>query len=160
MPRGAPDFFSVIDIRAQTLAQLLNRPVYGSARVCSSDGWVTVPAASAKILCNISGTGMIYGGSAWARGVEGTTALHNYDWFVFIIDDEPMGAYVFRDLNVWELKKAMGLAPYLARYDTAANCYSVIIPYGFTFEFSFQLEYVNKATEDAEVIYKVYYALI
>lgn len=143
----------LLNIKAQDLAEVINRPKYGGAQKsesevsCNYHVWTT--------LLTLSGKGMIYGGwiqTFWANNPGSSLLRLSIDGVEFCT--QAMGLTRFLG-NIGAF-----LLPYFTSiYDTQNEKYQVNFSYGFTFESSLTIEFYNEGASGSPVC-KFYYALV
>lgn len=151
-----PDFtqYSYIDIYAQTLGRVLNRPTYGGAQVSTV---VQVATANDDTeLISIVGEGMLYGGSlaVWGNLTQEDSYWKN------VIDGNTQSPTVFSILSQFNMSQPHGSSPIVTRYDMVNYEYGFIIPYGITFEESFVCYYHESHGDTPTVMMVLTYALV
>lgn len=146
MSYGAPDYFSVIDIRAQTLARVLNRPTYGGALF--EDVQTTANPSVLKELINIEGTGMIYGFSL----ISVCAVQHTDSYIKTEIDGNLEAAPTWQELYDARVFTPCGLCPYLTLYQPGSDL-ALMMPYGITFDENLIIYYYNNYVAYAEQIH-------
>lgn len=154
MPTGFKDWDIPVNINSQSLAETTNRPKYGG-----SVGAVltkNVPAGQTMTLVTLSGKGMIYGG--WIRGIN---AVEMPEAMLQLYLDGALIQYnSWEGLNLAQIDKAHMAIMYLTLYDNATYKYCVGISYGYTFEQSLKIEFVNDSAGAAGITGRCFYALI
>ena len=151
-----PDFtnYSYVDLFAQTLSRILNRPTYGGAQVST-----VVKAAVANddtLYMAIDGPGMIYGGcvAVWA----GMTQEHSM-WLA-TIDGNAQCPAPFDILARFNMGQPHGTSPICTRYDMINFEYGFILPYGITFEENAVFSYREAHGDTPMVMMVMTYALV
>ncbi len=154
MPTGFQDWINPFNLAAQALAEAIVRPKYGSAQV----GTFTTNSTpnSSKEVLSISGTGMIYGGAFRSEPAQS----QKDDAYSVIIDGNFLGGFIFSFLNSSLFTPMYSDILYLLRYDDVAFRYFVGIGYGFTFESSITIKYVETEGNTIPLGGRLYYALI
>jgi len=153
--KGDADGNLTLNLKAQDLAEIINRPKYGAAQ--RADVSTSVPPDTTATLINITGKGMMYGGYEETTGDD----TNNLDSPQILIDGNNFFMECFSNLNSWHLGTEGGSPIVLIRYDTTQGLYGVDIKYGYTFESSCTLKYRNASgTSTAYINAALYYALV
>lgn len=154
MAKGAPDYYNVIDIKLQTIAELTNRPKYGGAQRSAAEK--VVSASAETDLVSVSGKGMIYGAiislDHSSTQKLGTPRLY--------IDGNKMSDWNFFTLNSFNVVAPYGSAFFLVAYDDVNFIYVALTGYGYTFETSFKLSYFENNGGTPSVRGRAIYALV
>lgn len=154
MAFGAKDWIARTDVYLQTLAELMIRIKYGSAKVASYSG--TPAANTTTALFTISGKGIIYGGSA---KIESTASQGN-DNLGVILDGESLNDWLLTWENTFNIHMYHGAVPLLQCYDEVNFKYGWSIPMGLTFESSFVGFYIERHGRTPTVRVDIVYALV
>ena len=154
MAEGLPDYLRGIDITLQALAELTNRPKYGSGQ--NAAGYRVVTANDQTILTTILGKGMIYGG--YVR-VEFTQTLDANGVFLYV-DDEKLGSIGFEALDRWNLDVEHSYPVYKRKYDDTNFIYVIAFSHGFTFEESLRIDYLEGNGVTPTAWWQILYALV
>lgn len=142
MAKGAPDYYSTVNIRLQELARLLVRPVYGSAL---TDTYIDFIAADSTVtLFELTGSGQIYGVSINSASPDESLASNKVDIWV---DGERQFMESLLWLNAGPSQLDRGLFPVCTQYDDVDFFYTVVIPGEVTFEESFKIRYQHVGDE-------------
>jgi len=155
MPQGAPDYFSVIDIRAQTLARIINRPVYGSARI--AEALKVLDPYESVDLVTVLGQGRFY--SMEVLG-DLDANVRDVQWTLHI-DGYNVVGYSFNLLRMWGLNQVGFGGVALVQDDDTLIRYTAVILGEFTFESVLKAgaTEINGAT-GTRVSVKVRYSLV
>ena len=142
-----------LNLKAQDLAEIINRPKYGAANValanmieCSAGEWTP--------LITVSGRGVIYGGR-----VNITEAWNDSDFIAMEIDGTELGSTGMSQMWGWGDTYPMPGWFYITRYDKTMPRLHLKIPTGITFETSARIKYYATAT-DRTVWGQLLYALV
>lgn len=150
-----PDFtqYAFIDIVAQTLGEVINRPVYGGALVSVVMKAVTANADTELI--SITGEGMIYGGciAVWGGGQQKDSIWINE------IDGNEQCPATFDILFTYNMGQPHGTSPIITRFDEVNYQYGSILPYGITFEEALKAIYREEHGGTPTVLAVMTYAL-
>ena len=143
-----------VDVTAQTLGQIINRPKYGGAVL--SAGSAGVWANSSRKLVGIDGKGMVYGGSVWldASGSQSNSQV------LMVLDDGLIEGLSFVRLKDYGVVNPRSAVISLNVFDGENYIYSVGISYGLTFETGLDLWYKEEHGLAPTVHYRIIYALI
>jgi len=152
-----PDFWqsSVVNIITQDLPEIINRPKYGNAQWAFYND--TIPVDLGVNLCVIAGKGITYAGVVVC---DGATGSHADDCISFDFDHEGLYSPSFFNLNRWAVTKQPGVLGCLGAFDDTNYIYSIILPYGITFETVLRITYYNMSATPAPVKLYFIYALI
>lgn len=156
MAYGAPDWWSRshIDIIAQTLAEITQRPKYGGALLSSWDGSVNNNAKTELI--SVTGKGMIYAGNLWLNPLQ--TQANSY--VELEVDGTSIAYTQFVAMNTYSWTTPQGHPFFLTKFDDTTFYYSVLFMYGITFESGFRILYDEKHGRNPTVGAKMRYAVI
>jgi len=151
-----PDYtqHAFIDIVAQSLGRILNRPTYGGAQV--STVMQAVGASTDTELISIAGEGMIYGGcvAVWAGMTQ-----ENCMW-LSTIDGNAQCPAPFQVLARFNMGQPHGTSPITTRYDGINFEYGFILPYGITFEETAVFSYREAHGDTPTVLMVMTYGLV
>jgi len=148
-----------LNIKAQDLAELINRPKYGAAHAEGAD--VTLSPHQTYTLYNISGKGIVYGGAVWTPNPPVPTGVNQADSTVTVLaDGEGLNATRFAHLNTLGLLVPTSMVTYLTAYDTTNHIYAVAITPGITFETSLKVLYIENNGQAPSVGATLLYALL
>lgn len=148
-----------LNVKAQDLAEIINRPKYGAAHGEGAD--VTVDPGETYTLYNISGKGIVYGGAVWTPNPPVPTGVNQVDSSVTVLaDGEGLNAARFTYLNTLGLFLPTSMVTYLTAYDTTSHIYAVAITPGITFETSLKVQYIENNLENPSVGATLLYALV
>lgn len=154
MPTGYKDYSVPINISAQELAEITNRPKYGG--VVRGYLYSAVPAGDTVTLLNVSGQGMLYGGHLY---ISSTASIASVIPYLYIegatIVNTPLSNYDTRNLSKPHVSPS-----YLISYNNTTFKCTIAYSYGYTFETSLKLNFVNMAPQSTIVSGALYYALI
>lgn len=150
-----PDFtqYAYIDIIAQSMGRLLNRPTYGGAKR-SNVLQVVAPNADTEFI-SVAGEGMVYGGymAVWANMTQS-----NSKWGM-LIDGNDLFSPGFGIIADFNLMKPYGVSVFMTCYDVVTFRYGFILPYGVTFEESVVISYREGNGDTPLVMVDLTYAL-
>lgn len=154
MAAGKPDYYRGVDISYQELAQVIVRPKHGGALYLS--GQKAVSANSETTLLDVSGKGMIYGGSVWLD-----YTLTQADGEILIGNDaSSILSPSFLRMNDYGILNPRSSVITLNKYDAVNYIYCVGLSYGITFESAFALGYIENNGTTPTVHYNLVYTLI
>lgn len=150
-----PDFWesSVVNIITQDLAEIINRPKYGGARLlygqeaCPLNQWTT--------LFSLSGKGMVYGGLI----IDIYAGANLNDSVRYSLDAQTIFSDSFGSLNLYSVTNPLGHPVFLNKYSTADDQYCCSFSYGITFDTSVLVEFFSQV-QAKDVGYRFIYALI
>lgn len=145
---------ALMNIKAQDIAEIINRPKYGGAVV--SEISLVINAGYAGSLVNVSGKGMLYGGTIH---VDGNTS-HSTDDVILRIDGSTVKWTAYDKLKKYGCTKPHTHLVWLNVYDDTIFRYSVGFMYGITFESSLVLSYINNGIDSIGVYGCLVYALV
>lgn len=154
MAKGLPDYYRGVDIILQSIAEITNRPKYGSGQ--NAAGYHVVTANAQTILAQITGKGMIYGG--YVR-IEYTSTQAGGGVFLYV-DDEKLGSIGFDALRKWGMTVEHSYPVYLRTFDDVNFIYTVAFSHGFTFEESLRLDYIETDGTTPTAWWQIIYALV
>lgn len=168
MAHGAPDWWgqNVVDIIAQTLASMqvdvyaqtlnhvTNRPTYGAANIAS----FTQACGNGAIteLASITGTGVIYGGHIWMSG----TGTHAADVPALIVDGNTFPAVNSQQAYDRKIFNPGEFAFFIKHFDEVDYKISWGIQPGITFESSLVLKYTQFSGGACTAYGRVIYATV
>lgn len=143
-----------LNVKAQDLAEIINRPKYGGA-IRSSDA-VGFAAAGYTTFVTIIGKGMIYGGHIFAGAgqIKNTDSVHLY------VDGEKLAEDMWSKMNEHQVTNSRSDGLYLLQYNVDAPRYTCGVMPGITFEESVVLRYYTYDANWRSVYYNIIYALI
>jgi len=150
-----PDGMQHVNIAAQDIAELTQRPKYGAINYVAYA--TTIFSMEAPTLFFISGKGMIYGGYLVSSSIA---ASHNSDYIVISIDGISFTAITFRELDSYILNSNWNEIVHIRKFDDVNWQYSISFSQNITFESQFQLQYFNVQPTSTYVKSTLYYALI
>lgn len=155
MAKGAPDYYSTVNIRLQELARLLVRPVYGSCKTERYDGWIV--ANGTHEIFDIEGSGKIYGVSLGFSGLAGDLTNYYLDFYVEGVRQiyEPLDYFVNFPSQV-----ERGLYPTVQVWNDVDYYYVLVIPGDITFDTSFSIKLVRTGGVNVYLYCHCSYALI
>lgn len=154
MASGLPDYYRGIDVTYQTLGEIVNRPKYGAAQRDIFAG--AVGAGVVTTLIDVAGKGVIYGGHVMTLGA-GSQIL---DTPFLQIDGVDVFGQTFGYLRTHGLDVERSAVLFLREYNEVNYRYSVGIGYGYTFENSLKLRYLEGHARTPDVTGVLHYALI
>lgn len=154
MAHGLPDFYRGVDIAYQALAQIIVRPKYGAAERVM--GGTPAVANGEKVVCSVSGKGILYGGYVY---IDHTSTQRDSSVYI-AIDGVTMGGDFFKYLNQFSLDKPRSALCYKLLYDDTIFEYSVALSPDITFETSLSLKYYERHGQTPTIYYFLLYALI
>ncbi len=154
MGKGFVDWDVPVNISAQELAEVTNRPKYGASQAASGTAIITTTALTT--LFTISGKGMIYGGRLVSTG----NVSHSLHTLKLYVDGELVLVNAFSELLSYNTAIPFSTPFYLMNYNDVDFVYAAGFNYGYTFESSIVLQYGRTETGTFPVYYILYYALI
>jgi len=154
MPTGFPDWQVPINISAQELEEIINRPKYGSAQIAAGSKQLT-PFGTATLV-SIAGTGMIYGGYIYCSGASS----QRNDIPFIEIDGVALSIVDLTNLQKRGTDEKYTDLLYLKKFDDIIFDYTVSLVYGITFETSVTLKWGELAGATPTAFGRLYYALI
>lgn len=154
MAMGLPDYYRGVDVAYQSLGQLINRQKFGGAeRVLAT---ANVGASTQTTLITVTGKGVLYGGHL---AIEGTASQKEDVPFIRLDSSGNFGS-ALEYLRDYQLDVERSQMLFLRRYDDADFRYSVAFGYGYTFEESISVRYLEFAGNTPLVKTVLHYALI
>lgn len=154
MSSGFKDWDVPVNIRAQDLAQVINRPTYGSLSSLVYQDAILGDAETS--LGTITGIGQVYGGY-----INVNAASSNTSWLIkVIIDGVTVTGISPASLKVSGLINPYNYLPHLLLYDTVNHIHTLGFSYGVTFETSLELKFTRKAGLQSNVTLVLLYAVI
>jgi len=156
MASGTPDWygFRMVNIFAQDLSEIINRPTYGAAQ--RSAGGTSATPTGLTTLVTVSGQGMIYGGYLY---VDGTGTCDTDIWQI-TVDGTVMSASSLFQVNKRKITDKHMDILYEVNYDDTSFLYTHGIMPAITFETSFDIKYSETNGRTPVVVATVIYALI
>lgn len=156
MPTGMKDFWSgsQVDIVAQALYAIQNRPTYGGAQ--SANGNWSAQTNELKTLVSVTGTGMLYGGYIEANASSGVQNNRVY----LNIDGQVLISHLISTLNTYNINDYPRYSMYLIEGGGTDAHWVVSLTPGFTFDSSMKVEIRGNATALSSGEYSVLYATI
>lgn len=154
MAKGFTDWDVPVNINAQTLGEIINRPKYGAAQQVTFDDPVT--ANGNTELLSISGTGKIYGGvvfasaSASSKGSTPSVSIDNRGFIMQSYEDMFNKQFISEQMNYF----------FLTMFDDIDFNYSVGLSNDYTFETDFKLFFTRHFGILTDVLAVVNFALI
>lgn len=154
MVSGFTDWDVPVNINAQTLGEIINRPKYGGA----IDGaWsLSISAGETKSIQIVSARGVIYGGIIKASA---SGDLSN-DLITMIVDGTLTTTHSFASLLANDFKYKDSYFFWLTKYDPVNFIYSVVLSNRITFESSVLITYENTNAFSVDIISSLIYATI
>jgi len=144
-----------LNVKAQDLAEVINRPKYGAAT--ASQGSKICAVVNTTVLTTISGKGIIYGGNVYLH----PDVSHKNDYVQLIADSAPLIAYIFDNQNKYNLTHPAVSSLFLTCFDDTNFIYSNALSPGVTFETSLELRYYNNEIVDTPTVYyELLYAVV
>jgi len=154
MASGFQDWDVPVNINAQTLAEIINRPKYGTAQVLHYDG--IVAPSTLQSLGTISGQGMVYGGNCyWESTGDAKDASIS-----LLIDDVVFIGFSPNTLTNQGVSAENSYYFYVGKYDTYNNQYLVSFSRGITFETSFEAKIATDTAQNHTIIFDLIYGLV
>lgn len=150
-----PDGMQHVNIAAQDIAELTQRPKYGALTLAYFTGLIS--AVSMVTLYTISGKGMIYGGFVFSAS---TIASHSSDGIYCIVDGFALQAFSFLDQNNREFNSNWTDMMYIKKFDDINWKYSLCFSHGITFESQIQIKYYNSQVSNTAVESYLYFSAI
>lgn len=142
-----------LNVKAQDLAEVINRPKYGGARgvtdlvTCIVSEWTT--------LFTISGKGMAYGGV-----IANLASNSDYtDHVRYTLDGQVIFDDSFYNLNRYALVNPLGFPIFLTNYSSGVPEFCCSFSYGITFDVSVKVEFMGSVGNKL-VGYTFLYALV
>jgi len=144
----------MLNLKAQDLAYVVQRPMYGQAKIAS--GYKDIPASTTETLLTISGKGKTYGGIIYID-TDHTCELNHV---VINVDSELLVDFALGNLNKWAISRPNDFLIWLTCYNDENYIYGVGIANDITFESSFEVKYQNTSASAVRVYYILSYALL
>lgn len=154
MAHGLPDWYRGVDIAYQALSQMIIRPKYGAGVRATAS--VAATASEETTLITVAGKGVTYGGFLVSDGVDTQKA----DQPRIYLDDVLIFSLDFHDLNVFSLNVHRSAGLFERKYDDDTFRYVVALGYGYTFETSLKIAYLETYGRTPAVRAEVHYALV
>lgn len=151
-----PDFWGqrFINIIAQDLGEVINRPKYGSGNgvtsIKSCPGGATTPVVT------IEGKGVLYGGWVFMDSL----ISHKKDGPSIHTDGNQISALNMEQKNDYNFNQPHQASWYLTRYDDVNFIYAFAFTPGITFETEWKLSYYNDTGSNVNIGYHIIYALV
>ena len=142
MTHGAPDWWSRahIDIIAQALAYLEQRPMYGEAKNAFS--FTQVSANNDTTLINVLGKGMVYGGIIF---IATNHSISDDEIHIYVDGDIIFDFNWGRQIR-YNFTRPYDCIAWVCKYDNVNHEYAMAIKHGITFEESIKIVYSEKMT--------------
>ena len=142
-----------LNLKAQDLAEIINRPKYGAAHNATYDG--TLTTTTETTLFTVTGKGIIYSGQVI---VKDTNATHTqFDRAKLYIDDWYIGGAYFYQYALNNFTIPGTSSWWIRKYDIIANRVAICVLPGITFETNCSFHYtpyeVSTVTVSAGLIY-------
>ena len=118
MTAGLPDYYNGINLALQSLAQIVQRPYYGTISGFSASG--TVTASSATPVWMVSGAGAHFGIYFWAQGA----ATQKNDYVRVIADGNTVNFPTFKQFNDYNFSIPIGAEASGTCYDETNFIYA------------------------------------
>lgn len=154
MPTGFQDWDVPVNINAQDLGEIINRPKYGTPAVSSVD--TSTSFDGLKQFVSISGKGMIYGGFVVMDGDQdqSTSILQ------LTVDTIPIFDDAISDILSWGVSLPLLGHAFLLKYDSVNFIYSFGLGKWITFESSFKVVINRQGGGNTNFHSRIVYALI
>lgn len=143
-----------LNLKAQDLAEIINRPKYGAAQLLSGTASC---AYQYTTLFSISGKGIVYSGRFSLTGV---TETHLEDFLRLTVDGNQIVSPELQYLFALNLVHPYDDIFYITLYDNTGYNYSVSVTPLITFEASLSVEWYNRQLTTRNVDYSFAYALV
>jgi len=143
-----------LNLKAQDLSEIINRPKYGAANFAG--GEIVVTANAETLLTTVLGKGIIYSGSfftAWTSSQENSNVR-------LYIDGTLISSPRWGGMFTWAQASIHNTVIYLLCYDSVNFKYSAAISPFITFETSVTLKYLERHGGTPTVNGGVWYALV
>lgn len=154
MASGFTDWDVPVNITAQQLNEVVNRPKYGAAQ--HADLFEFVPGLTTSTRVSITGKGVTYGGFIRASHV----AEMNSNKLIITIDGQAITTHSFFQMFLRGIFHEDQRYFWLVYYDSVYFDYMVRIQRWITFESSFKIEYVNDKAFTVPVFGSLVYATV
>lgn len=152
--KGDTDGNLTLNIKAQDLAEVVNRPKYGAAADTYDAG--SASNGLTKDAAIISGKGVIYGGYLYI-----TTDTPEADFIIYpTIDGEGFNHVSIEDFWDHQIVTPYNWIMYLTQYDLINDYFSFAFSPGTTFETSFKVTFGTAQVGTHSYVCVVYYALV
>ena len=139
-----------LNLAAQDLSELINRPYYGAASLAEGTNVSCSPPFPTDLFA-ISGQGVGYGGKLWIDA-----AWNDDDMIALAIDNAPMGEYKISTIIEDGMDFTIPAYVSVIRHDTVTPRLVLLIPGGLTFETSFKLKFRAASTTRTVNIHYLY----
>jgi len=154
MSKGFTDWDVPVNINAQQLGEIINRPKYGAVSILAYEQYVTTDTE--KSLGIVSGKGMTYGGY-----LDIAASSDPLSSFVSVfVDGETIGGSTAALMMSRGLLRSNYSIPFLIYFDQLNNHYVLGFGYGITFESSMQVTIIRPSGVQLTISMYLYYALI
>jgi len=156
MAHGAPDWWSRahIDIIAQALAYLEQRPIYGEAK--NAEDTVLIPANEGGSLVKIIGKGKLYSGIIHIA----TNHSVKEDHIRLYVDGNSIYETTWENLIRFGVSRPYDSLMWASCYDEVNYRYAASFMGDITFEENFELAYYNTTDYTVTLYYNLTYALV
>lgn len=144
-----------MNVKAQDLAEVINRPKYGACNLAIHDTTITAPGDTE--LYTVTGKGIVYGGylTVYLAGES-----HAVDTMSLVIDGTTMAVEDPMFLNIYGLTKHPASFFTLVMYDETNWYYSLIFANNITFETSVSIHWQTITTDNCKIRSELLYALV
>lgn len=143
-----------LNIKAQDLSEIINRPKYGAAN--KLEAIVTVVAGTSTLLGTITGKGILYGGHLWVQPSNAAP----FDSLMLKIDGTTLLGSKFGHMHELSINKEHAAGVYELHYNHTLRHYCVGIMPGITFESEVEFYYSEGGGFTPTPRLNVIYALI
>ena len=143
-----------MNVKAQDLAEVINRPTYGGPLVANAS--TTNPTTGSHSLVSITGTGWGYGGFLYMNG----DADFKDDYFTYIIDGEVMGGLTPDQFMDYGFYHSNPTSFHLTHYSEINDIYVQELYGGISFESSLAVSFIAGGNRTGTVGAFILYALI
>lgn len=143
-----------LNVKAQDLAEIVNRPKYGGA--LQKEDTVELTTEEENTFVTVEGKGMIYGGFIMSldSNIIDTDSPRIY------VDDQPISKWSWDSLKRYGLTEPNASIISLSSYDIISPVYTAVIRYGITFERNVSLRYWCVTDTSRYLTYSLLYAVI
>lgn len=143
-----------LNLKAQDLSEIINRPKYGGA--LQSSATVNLTASGENVFVTVSGKGILYGGFIMSLDSN----IQTLDEPRIYLDGQLLSRWSWDSLKTYGLIQPDASIISLLVYDTTSPVYTAVLRYGITFESSISLRYWCTTATSRYLTYSLLYALV
>ena len=154
MASGFKDWDVPVNINAQALGQIINRPKYGESLIASFADSIT--NIGSVTLLTVSGRGMIYGG---LLTVNDPSSAHTSSFRVSL-DGQLVYVRTIAQNKTLGFPGPFSDIVHCTQFDDISKQFTFAFSYGFTFETEFIIAFQSLTSEDVVMSGSCFFALV